>query len=819
MELCMVQVGFPVFRYKTRISYTTSRSNTAFETVLLNLIDRFGANERYRAIPLERIFEDILGVFDPLPFIEISLVDLVRLDLVRSEFGLHTVGKITLGNLTLTDLGVRMLSGGVESAVSQRQQEMFEYDPIRGKLLSHSAAGGHSSQRPSIAVDAAVFEESFPSELIRQAIQDSGYRWWTPQSKLESVERVSTDVVWIECSAAIVSKSGSLLLNCDDPAHTSYLNSLPEKQRLDSIVRPAIFDDRLSSARLQRLPVGDPENSHHGEWITFPQVLTQFAQGGTFWLVNTRLDLFDLPESAPKGCALLCFDDKFDDSAVKVIWNQMKDGCFVFVGMEFPVPEGCLIRGNQVHAARRIKLSLGQSVFEAAVFNRYVTDVSSQQISDSLARVTQLIASSDSKDDIPAMAFWLSARDYWSMHKRYFQNESANLVELTQLMLSARDNCLRVTESADQGPWEESLASLFSVAAVKCRQMPTNDLSVLFSNLAICEITSPAAIASLVDSLAMCLPPLPTPREFSLACDSIRTLGRDWIIPFPSRLYSDEFIAEVIHRFDSEEIKRCMVNKNDFDQTISELASTYHSMKDQLGTEAIKLLESSASPSGVALKGASFEQLLDTARTWQECFAALGNVCPLLPRYLVGSRLATVKRVVDGISDGKQALLPGLNRRLRSIYVFDTSALLNRPEILDTIALDEYVVVAKRVLEELDDKKMDENLRPDVAKVIRALMNFPKERIEFCQGDMSLLPMDYRLKGDNLILSVAVRYRDAGVTLVTNDKNLSLKAREEGIGVMSADQFAERGFTRSGRDVTEKKSTTTRMPRVPRRDK
>ncbi len=117
------------------------------------------------------------------------------------------------------------------------------------------------------------------------------------------------------------------------------------------------------------------------------------------------------------------------------------------------------------------------------------------------------------------------------------------------------------------------------------------------------------------------------------------------------------------------------------------------------------------------------------------------------------------------------------------------------------------------------DKKMDENLRPGVAKVTKALIDFPEDRIEFCQGDMSLLPKDYRIKGDNLILSVAVRYRQAGATLVTNDRNLSLKAREEGIAVMSADRFAARGNARSGPDESEREPRATRTQRTARREK
>ena len=109
-------------------------------------------------------------------------------------------------------------------------------------------------------------------------------------------------------------------------------------------------------------------------------------------------------------------------------------------------------------------------------------------------------------------------------------------------------------------------------------------------------------------------------------------------------------------------------------------------------------------------------------------------------------------------------------------------------------------VVTKRVIEELDDKKRDESLRPNVSEAVQNLRKIKKEQIQFCDGDMSLLPSDYRMKGDNLILSVAVRFRKHKPILVTNDNNLSLKAQAEGIAAMTADDFVRRPRSRTKLD-------------------
>ena len=118
---------------------------------------------------------------------------------------------------------------------------------------------------------------------------------------------------------------------------------------------------------------------------------------------------------------------------------------------------------------------------------------------------------------------------------------------------------------------------------------------------------------------------------------------------------------------------------------------------------------------------------------------------------------------------------------------------MEQPDILRGFAANELAIVSKRVIDELDDLKRQEDLRPQIAKVVGNLQSLPDEQIRFEDGDMSLLGPDYRMKGDNLILSVAVRFRDHHPVLVTNGTNLSLKARAERLTAMSAGDFLRRG--------------------------
>src|SRR5262249_22098878 len=107
-------------------------------------------------------------------------------------------------------------------------------------------------------------------------------------------------------------------------------------------------------------------------------------------------------------------------------------------------------------------------------------------------------------------------------------------------------------------------------------------------------------------------------------------------------------------------------------------------------------------------------------------------------------------------------------------------------------------VVSKRVIEELDDLKRKQALRPRIAAATRALNAFAKDRIQFCDADLSLLPPDYRVKGDNLILSVALKYRPYRPILLTHDGILMAKDNAEDIDTMQLDAFKLRAGAPTG---------------------
>ena len=128
-------------------------------------------------------------------------------------------------------------------------------------------------------------------------------------------------------------------------------------------------------------------------------------------------------------------------------------------------------------------------------------------------------------------------------------------------------------------------------------------------------------------------------------------------------------------------------------------------------------------------------------------------------------------------------------------YVIDTNVFIDCPDILDRIRPQDRIIVPTKVVDELDKLKVTLSLE-DKQKAERALRtlnsSYDTNRIRMENADTQYLPADLRRNNsDNLILSVAMKFRNHNVILLTSDNGLQLKARGLGIRTQSLREFIE----------------------------
>lgn len=127
----------------------------------------------------------------------------------------------------------------------------------------------------------------------------------------------------------------------------------------------------------------------------------------------------------------------------------------------------------------------------------------------------------------------------------------------------------------------------------------------------------------------------------------------------------------------------------------------------------------------------------------------------------------------------------------KNIYVIDTNVFLNCPDIISHINTEYEIALAAKVIDELDKMKikLDARGKKNAEEAIRNI-NRTEREIKYELSDVKLLPNDFDKRSpDNMILTIALKYRDENPIMLTSDNGLQVKAKALNITTISLKEF------------------------------
>lgn len=126
-------------------------------------------------------------------------------------------------------------------------------------------------------------------------------------------------------------------------------------------------------------------------------------------------------------------------------------------------------------------------------------------------------------------------------------------------------------------------------------------------------------------------------------------------------------------------------------------------------------------------------------------------------------------------------------------YIIDTNVFVNCPNVIDYISTQDNIVLSAKVIDELDRLKvtLDEESKRKVESALRHINSkFNDRNIRMECADLNYLSIDFNRKNpDNLILSIAVKYRNQNPILLTSDNGFQIKAKGLGIPTLNINDF------------------------------
>lgn len=116
-----------------------------------------------------------------------------------------------------------------------------------------------------------------------------------------------------------------------------------------------------------------------------------------------------------------------------------------------------------------------------------------------------------------------------------------------------------------------------------------------------------------------------------------------------------------------------------------------------------------------------------------------------------------------------------------NLYIIDTNVFVDNPDIISKIDRKYPIVLSAKVIDELDYLKirLDSRGKDNVQKALKSIntqMTKRDVRMEF--ANLDLLPVEFDKRSpDNIILAVALKYKNENPILLTSDNGLQVKAR------------------------------------------
>lgn len=136
-----------------------------------------------------------------------------------------------------------------------------------------------------------------------------------------------------------------------------------------------------------------------------------------------------------------------------------------------------------------------------------------------------------------------------------------------------------------------------------------------------------------------------------------------------------------------------------------------------------------------------------------------------------------------------------LSSNKKNFYIIDTNIFVKCPDILSRIDKKYPVILSAKVTDELDKMKIKLNNedRRNAEKALRNLNNETQHEVIYELADTSLLPEDFDKRSpDNMIISVALKYKEENPIMLTSDNGLQLKSKILGIATISLRNFIKK---------------------------
>lgn len=786
----------PYAKYKSVVTHFTSRKSTAIEWMILELIKRYSNDNEYTNISLKTIIEEVLFVPDTDILVKPSIIELIGINAIEDKNNLIdeniSLDSVSLSHLTLTQHGRELQERGLIPGKESEEEIVFIYDKLENDLkleadnkidLKREHKGIELSNNSDF-----IFDENRARQILEEKKDGGKFTWLQPTSEIKNIDKGETEILWRDLNDEIdILENGKLeLINYKDK----------------EIFNRLLIENIDNLFKLENMEIKELKSFDYGNFQnllnifsaeSIPDKLGTILNNRDFVIVNDSYKGLIDYEKINTNLLLIYGKENFsiDIKDKKMIVNINEhmpfDNC---IALNKDKTNLCIADFEVYNDFGKKNIVLGYS----CSYNNDFKDLEEELINKHIyydARIVllPLFVSKDNNifknnivkhfnniEEIGDSLDFLSSIINEAKKIKLNDNEAKNI------LVNIISKNSKVNEINNIEKLKEYLNILYD------KKIIDNDsLNKVYVNI----IRDNDIYAGNLEEL-----------------ENFYNLLKKYQIPFKDiesvikNLYKNSFVDMIVKYMNNteyryEEFSLAERYVNSFANNIKNLSSSLQLKENDL----FKII----SPSDLGKRVIEFYRKSNNNK--YALLNSINNIDKIINE--ISSRLQikretfkeneTLRDTLQNIENMK----PKVNQfndksvnNFNKIYVIDTNILMNDPKIFNYLDNKSLMVIPNIVVEELDklksDKK-DENKKQQAFQAresIRNILNNNKPNIRQEDSDTELLPEDFeKNKPDNLILSVALKFTLKDVYLLTDDNDLSAKAKGQNIKYISLEDF------------------------------
>lgn len=773
-----LNLGVPVQRFSIVVEHATPRVPNALESALVSIVLKLGSLPHHRDRTLVGVFTDMLCIPEAALWLAPVLQELLDIRLLECSGNPDDIGALVLGDLALTERGHTMVRNGKLLGRPQRVSIAWCWDPLALEVRSAEQWERAQKQAPALVLPTDVHDDVFPEEAFRANL--AAFPWYrageTVIERLELTGGVQTG--WEQVGVDAVLDGTRLRCSTARPAVRQYLQD-QDNAHLTARLAAAVFGENHAN-------VDDWEEidaTGNARFMTLAQLGHRLGSAPEASVDNVLLDNFDDMEDIPSGTLRIHYADtgeppeaEFGDTGEHLVVS----------GQALPAA-GCnvVIDGHGWRLCR-VPVRIGQATVSAPVALLVLPDIG---VADA-ALAHALLATRESTQIGAALR--LDAATAWPVllqGLRETHRGKACLDAMLAWMAELVRHAPRAASVLDRGV----LQDVFMQALREHGRIDAAGELTTW-RIALQAIAPPAPRIAL-EQLLEAAGPIDSIAMLHGMTHEAHAVVKDYCIPYSPDVYARPLVAELLALNSLDRVERALRNPNPFERQLRALWKEGVALGRLLGTT---FLLAAPTPPALAkiLRERKGDACIGAMKQWHELltdFYRLAQVDVPDP----SSPLEASRSGMQVWEDELVRAAANASGHYDHVFVADTNALINLPELPLKMTGNVLLVVPQIVLDELDRKKRDPSLAQACNRAARLLLEMPTERRRYEQSDLTRLPADFEDTPDNRILSVAMKFHHANLRLVSDDINLSAKAESMKIIAVKVERFGAGHATRA----------------------